>query len=40
MCPALPVFDSCGEIEFYICNDRDLDEISSLQQELEKHAGD
>ena len=34
-----PVFDSCGEIEFYICNDRDLDEISSLQQELDKIRG-
>lgn len=31
-----PVFDDQGEIEFYICNDRDLDEISSLQQELHK----
>ena len=34
-----PVFDSCGEIEFYICNDRDLNEISSLQQELDKIRG-
>ena len=34
-----PVFDSQGEIEFYICNDRDLDEISSLQQELDKDPG-
>ena len=34
-----PVFDSRGEIEFYICNDRDLDEISSLQQELDKIRG-
>lgn len=31
-----PVFDKNGEIEFYICNDRDLDEISSLQSELHK----
>lgn len=34
-----PVFDGQGEIEFYICNDRDLDEISSLQQELHKIRG-
>ena len=31
-----PVFGKNGEIEFYICNDRDLDEISSLQSELHK----
>lgn len=31
-----PVFDEHGEIEFYICNDRDLDEISSLQSELQE----
>ena len=31
-----PVFDKNGEIEFFICNDRDLDEISSLQSELHK----
>jgi len=31
-----PVFDKDGEIEFFICNDRDLDEISSLQSELQE----
>lgn len=31
-----PVFDSNGEIEFFICNDRDLDEISSLHSELDE----
>lgn len=31
-----PVFDRNGEIEFYVCNDRDLDEISALQMELYK----
>ena len=29
-----PVFDSNGEIEFFVCNDRDLDEISNLQSDL------
>lgn len=29
-----PVFDATGEIEFFICNDRDLDEISKLQSQL------
>ncbi len=29
-----PVFGSDGEIIFYICNDRDLDEIRRLQTEL------
>ena len=31
-----PVFDEAGNIEFFICNDRDLDEISSLQSELQE----
>ena len=31
-----PVFDEKGEIEYFICNDRDLDEISSLQSELQE----
>lgn len=29
-----PVFDQKGEIEFFVCNDRDLDEISNLQVTL------
>ncbi|MCL2767818.1 MAG: sigma 54-interacting transcriptional regulator [Synergistaceae bacterium] len=29
-----PVFDDNGEIEFYICNDRDLNEISNLLTKL------
>ena len=35
----VPVFDSRGEIEFFICNDRDLNEISALQLELQKVRG-
>lgn len=31
-----PVFDSHGKIRFYICNDRDLNEIRNLQEELNK----
>lgn len=31
-----PVFDQKGEIEFFICNDRDLEEIRDLQVELHK----
>lgn len=31
-----PVFDQEGEIEFFICNDRDLEEIRDLQVELHK----
>ncbi len=29
-----PVYDRDGEIEFFICNDRDLDEISNLKSQL------
>ena len=29
-----PVFDSAGNIEFYLCNDRDLEEIRNLRSEL------
>ncbi len=31
-----PVQNRNGEIEYFICNDRDLDEISNLQSELDK----
>lgn len=31
-----PVFDQEGKIEFFICNDRDLEEIRDLQVELHK----
>lgn len=31
-----PVFDERGEIEFYLCNDRDLDEIKNLRTELQQ----
>lgn len=31
-----PVYDEQGQIEFYICNDRDLDEIRSLKSELQE----
>lgn len=31
-----PVFDANGDIEFFICNDRDLDEIGSLHSELDE----
>lgn len=29
-----PLYDENGEIEYYMCNDRDLDEINSLTKEL------
>lgn len=31
-----PIMDENGEIEYFICNDRDLDEISNLQSELDE----
>lgn len=34
-----PVYDEQGQIEFYICNDRDLDEIRSLKSELRQVTG-
>lgn len=31
-----PVFDEQGEIEFFLCNDRDLEEIKNLRSELKE----
>ena len=31
-----PVFDQAGEIEYYLCNDRDLEEIKNLRSELQE----